>query len=155
MYIEYTYTHCSSTMLWNTNFALFWMFSLHMLKHHIPLRSDPDVPAGSHYFRITGSQTLGFSVITPPSEMIDSALCKWILCGFCWLMGLEASQEWSTLIHWCLPQPRQATKAVALIYLICRHQYYKWTWSENQHSSSTGDPHGVRLPGACAHERTT
>ena len=49
----------------------------------IPFYSDSDVPARSHYFRITGSQTLGFSVITPPSEMIYSALCKWILCGFC------------------------------------------------------------------------
>ena len=104
----------------------------------------------------TTSHTWAISIITPPLEMIDSALCKWTLCGFCWLMGLEESQERIPLIHWCLPQSRRATNLpVALIYLICRHQYYKWTWSENQHSSSTGDPHGVRLPGACAHERTT
>ena len=97
-----------------------------------------------------------FLCVNTYMEMIDSALCKWTLCGFCRLMGLEPSQKRSTL--WTVdvyPNLNKQPWDVALIYLICRHQHYQWTWSRNQHSSSTGDRHGVCLPGACAHERTT
>ena len=62
-------------------------------------------------------------------EMIDSALCKWTLCEFCRLMGLEPSQKRSTL--WTVdvyPNLDKQLWDVALIYLICRHQQYGWTW---------------------------
>ena len=158
--------------MWNTNliyseclfsFNTWWsiIFKPAQTQTYCPALSASGSPAVKMYrpaLSTSGSlsHTWVLSIITPPLEMVDSALCKWILCGFCWLMGLEESQERIPLIHWCLPQSCRATNLpVALIYLICRHQYFKWTWSENQHSSSTGDPHEVRLPGACAHERTT
>ena len=106
--------------MWNTNLVLFWiLFSPHVWGIIcIPIRSDPDVLSRPLCFRITGSKnvpTRPFSTSRNNQsymgnlynhtslEMIDSALCKWILCGFCWSMGLEESQDWSTHpSHWCL-----------------------------------------------------
>ena len=133
------------------------------LRHILPLSASP-YSVGLRQFlssnprnNQTPRQSMqAFLCVNTYIEMIDSALCKWTLCGFCRLMGLEPSQKRSTL--WTVdvyPNLDKQPWDVALIYLICRHQHYRWTWLRKQHSSSTGDCHGVFLPGACAHERTT
>ena len=55
-------------------------------------------PACSHYFKkqFNDQSNIGPLCVNTNMEMIDSALCKWTLYGFCRLMGLEQCQKRST-----------------------------------------------------------
>ena len=138
----------------NTNSTLFWMYNFQeslcaddrMFQHEYPILLRIRCTGPLSLLQDGRQSNMGLLCNNTQTEMIDLALCKWILCGFCWLMGLEANQEWSTLpTHWCL---RCQT-------IICRHQYLQSGPGWNvQHSSSTGVRRGIWLPGACAHERT-
>ena len=67
-----------------------------------------------------------------------------------WLSSLQMNLMRVLLIDGYRMQPGMSTH-LPIDVNVSINTRPKWTWS----SSSTGDCHGVRLPGACAHERTT
>ena len=80
--------------------------NIFLLKYKLSFYSDrmlhPPQPclywARSHRFKkqFTDQSNIGPLCANTYMEMIDSALCKWTLYGFCRLMGLEPSQKRST-----------------------------------------------------------
>ena len=74
-----------------------------------PYMSHPPYPrlysARSHPFKkqFNDQSNIGPLCANTNMEMIDSALCKWTLYGFCRLMGLEPCQKRSTPFMSTLP----------------------------------------------------
>ena len=62
-------------------------------------------PARSHCFKkqFNNQSNVGPLCANTNMEMIDSALCKWTLYGFCQLMGLEPCQKRYTPLMSTLP----------------------------------------------------